>query len=206
MPYDERVQVEKLGAIHNKGYNYFVSDDLDINLFSRWNKPKLPTQIVGEDRTLGKNLLYVDLTPESSWHTNVRSNVSAVDWERIKYMCKERADYKCELCGTKPNYSQKLYLECHERFLFDPKTHKQKLARFVCMCTLCHQVTHYGLSIIQGREDIVFAHLQKINHWTAKRTQEHINNRWALWEEKNTIDWIIDLSLLDEIGITSEAE
>ena len=197
VPYDERQQVEMLGAIYDKGYSYFVPNELDINLFSRWNKPKLSPQIVGEDRTLGKNRLYVDWIPSSTWYTNVRSNINAVDWERIKEMCKERASYRCELCRAKANYSEKIFLECHERFLFDPTTRIQKLARFVCMCTLCHQVTHYGLSQVQGREQIVFEHLKAVNRWTDKRTQAHIKNRFDLWERKNLIDWQVDLTLLD---------
>jgi len=201
VPFVDRDVVEKLGANKAKTPYYIIPENLDMLQFAHWNRPELNPNIPGENRTHGQNWLYVDLIPHSSWYQSVRENIDLVDWERIKEMCKKRVAYRCELCGSYPNYEQKNYLECHERFLFDKDKRVQKLVRFVCLCSRCHYVTHWGLSAILGREDIAFAHLMKVNKWDEERVHTHVEHRFALWEEKSEISWNIDISILDSMGI-----
>lgn len=203
VPYDERETVEKLGAVKLKYCYYSVPSTCNIQDFHRWNRPPLNDVITGEDRTFGRNFLYVDLIPSSSWYTNAREYVDAVDWERIKELCKMRAGYKCELCKASPDFSEKNYLECHERFLFDKETKKQTLVRFICVCTKCHQVIHFGLSQIQGRDEEARSHLMKVNKWNAKRVSEHIADRFEVWEIKNEMFWELDLSMLKNMDLPS---
>lgn len=150
VPYDDRAKVEQLSAIKSKSPFYFVPENIDISLFKYWNRPRLSAVITGEDRGFGNNWLYVDLIPSSCWYTNVRNNVDAIDWERLKEMCKKRVHYRCELCGTEADYSQKNFLECHERYLFDKNKNIQKILRFMCVCSMCQKVTHFGLTQIQN--------------------------------------------------------
>ncbi len=203
VPYDEREIVEKLGAVKIKGCYYSVPSSSNIQDFCRWNRPQLSDVIEGEDRSFGKNYLYVDLIPSSSWYTNVRKYIDDVDWERIKEICKIRTGYKCEICRTSPNFSEKNYLECHERFLFDKDARTQTLVRLICVCSKCHQVIHFGLSQIQGREDEAMAHLMKVNKWDFKRASEHIANRFGLWELKSEMSWELDLSMLENMDLPS---
>lgn len=203
VPFDEREDVEKLGAIKLKGCYYCVPSTRNIQDFSRWNRPPLHDIIEGEDRSFGQNKLYVDLIPSSSWFINVREYVDTVDWERIKEMCKKRAGYKCELCKSKPNYSEKNYLECHERFLYDKNTKIQKLLRFICVCSKCHEVIHFGLSQVRGCDEEARAHLMKVNKWDINRASEHIANRFRLWEIKSEMSWELDLSMLKNMDLPS---
>ena len=203
VPYDDRETVEKLGAIKIKNCYYSVPNDKNIQDFCRWDRSQLSEIIHGEDRTFGKNYLYVDLIPSTSWYTNVREYVDAIDWERIKEVCKKRAKYKCELCKTSPNYSEKNYLECHERFSYDKDACTQTLVRFICVCTKCHQVIHFGLSQLQDRDEEARAHLMKVNKWDAARTSKHIMNRFRLWEIKSEISWKLDLSMLENMNLPS---
>lgn len=118
-------------------------------------------------------------------------------------MCKIRTGYKCELCKTSPNFSENNYLECHERFLFDKDAKSQKLVRFICVCTKCHQVIHFGLAQIQGQAEEARAHLMEVNKWDAKRVSEHIANRFRLWEIKSEMSWDLDLSMLRNMDLPS---
>jgi len=201
VPYDDRETVEKMGAIKGKTPYYTVPTNIDISLFKHWDRAELSPDIAGEDRTFGNNWLYVDLIPSSCWYTNVRSNIDLVDWERIKEMCRKRAGYLCELCGAKSDYSQRNYLECHERFLFDRDTKTQKLIRFVCLCSRCHHVTHFGLSQIQGQSGEALRHLMKVNNWNKERAGKHVEKRFEQWQIKSDMPWKLDLSMLEDMDL-----
>jgi len=201
VPYDDREKVEQLGAIKSKSPFYLVPDSKDIFTFAYWNRPAIHPVINGEDRTFGNNWLYVDLIPSTCWYTNVRSNIDSVDWERLKEMCRQRARYCCEICGATSDYSQQQYLECHERYLFDKNTKMQKIIRFMCICSMCHKVSHFGLSQVQGKSEEALQHLMKVNRWDKYRARKHVDKRFQLWEMKSDMDWVLDLSLLDSIGI-----
>jgi len=201
VPFDDRGTVEKLGALKMKHPYYSVPEYIDMSKFEYWDRPDLNPDIMGEDRTHGNNMLYVDLIPKQSWYKSVRENIDSVDWERIKEMCKKRANFRCELCGSSPNYELKNYLECHERFSFDKDNCVQKLVRFVCLCTKCHYVTHWGLSAIEGRLDIARTHMMEVNKWDEERVSVHVKNRFEKWKIKNEITWEIDLSMLENMGI-----
>ena len=201
VPFGDRGTVEKLGALKMKHPYYSVPENVDMSKFEHWDRPDINPDIVGEDRTHGNNWLYVDLIPQQSWFQSVRECIDSVDWERIKEMSKKRANFRCELCGASPNYKLKNYLECHERFLYDKDNGIQKLVRFVCLCTKCHHVTHWGLSIVEGRTEATCKHLMEVNKWDEERVSEHVKNRFEQWEIKNGMTWSIDLSILENMGI-----
>lgn len=73
-----------------------------------------------------KHLLTIELVPETCWYSNVRSNVSPEEWERLKRIAFKRAGYWCEICGGRgPQWP----VECHERWLYDDLPHIRKLDR-----------------------------------------------------------------------------
>ena len=43
--------------------------------------------------------LTIELVPKTSWYSNVRSNVSRSQWDKLRKKCYLNADYKCEVCG-----------------------------------------------------------------------------------------------------------
>ena len=201
VPFDDRMDVEALGAIRSKSPFYYVPDKLDKTLFYKWNRKELPHAIEGENRDYGKNWLYVDLVPSTCWYNNVRAIIDDVDWERIKIMCKKRAGFKCEACGAPADYHAKNYLECHERYEYNLDDCTQKLIRFMCLCTRCHQATHFGLAEVYGNREKAKNHLMSVNNWTSKRTESHIAKRFAQWEYKSEIDWKADMKLLQAMGV-----
>ncbi len=61
-------------------------------------------------------LLTVELVPQTCWYTNVRSNVPAEDWERLRKFVFKLAGYRCEICGGR---GDKWWVECHEQWEYD---------------------------------------------------------------------------------------
>ena len=43
--------------------------------------------------------LTVELVPQTCWFSNVRSEVTSADWNRIRRYVYERAGHSCEICG-----------------------------------------------------------------------------------------------------------
>jgi 5-methylcytosine-specific restriction endonuclease McrA len=43
--------------------------------------------------------LTIELVPKTAWYTNVRSNVSKKEWDRIRKKSYQNAGHVCEICG-----------------------------------------------------------------------------------------------------------
>jgi hypothetical protein len=111
-----------------------------------------PPGLLGEDRLFGGNALFVDLVPQSCWFTSARSCLAPQDWRQLSLEVRYRAQNRCEICGTPEDRARKVYLEAHERWTFNETTHTQKLMRIIALCKSCHEVTHWGLTRLKGRE------------------------------------------------------
>jgi 5-methylcytosine-specific restriction endonuclease McrA len=58
-------------------------------------------------------------------------------WKRIKYKTMKRADYKCQVCGTR-----KYSLEVHHNN-YDNNLFWEKKSDLICVCAKCHRTIHY---------------------------------------------------------------
>ena len=160
----------------------------------------LPDVLPGEDRGCGAGL-FVDLVPETCWFTNARSCISQRDWERVQRMVVGRADAHCEVCGATRDRDVQRWLEVHERWAYDDTTHTQSLRRLICLCTDCHQATHFGLANIRGRADQTRAHLLTVTGMTEPQATAHIRAAFHLWQQRSRPTWSLDLTLLTHAGI-----
>lgn len=113
-----------------------------------------------------------------------------------------RADQRCEACGSAPDRGQSQWLEAHERWEYDQVHRIQRLKRLVCLCTNCHQTTHYGFAKVKGREAEALAHLMAVNRWDRNTALRHVDAAFALWQERSRYDWTLDLAMLTTTGIT----
>jgi hypothetical protein len=95
---------------------------------------------------------------------------------------------------------EKVPIEAHERWAYDYQTMTQKLVRLVGLCKNCHQVTHYGLAKIKGKEKEAEEHLKKVRNFNLEELKEHIDIAWSIWNEKNQHEWKLDLSLITSNG------
>lgn len=142
--------------------------------------------------------LTIELVPKTAWFSNVRSMVSAKNWDILKKESYKKASHKCEICN---GVGKKHPVECHEIWGYDDDKYIQKLLGLISLCPSCHEVKHMGLANIRGRTEIAIKHLAKVNDWGIKQANEYVIEQFTVWEERSLNDWDINLSWLTERGI-----
>lgn len=150
--------------------------------------------------------LTVELVPEPCWFSNVRSEVSRSDWDKIKQFTFQAAQRRCEICGGR---GPKWPVECHEVWQYTefPETHHirahgvQRLIQFVALCPACHEVKHLGLAELRERLDQALMHLAMVNQWSAQQAQQYRTQALAIWARRSQLPWLLDLSYLDRLNI-----
>jgi 5-methylcytosine-specific restriction endonuclease McrA len=141
--------------------------------------------------------LIVELVPSTCFFSNVRSTVTASEWDLIRFISYQKAKHKCEICGSnglKQGYKHRV--ECHEIWEYDTNNKVQILAGLISLCPLCHQVKHIGRSFAIGRQVEVFNHLEKVNKWTHKQVVDHVAEAFQIYKERSKHQWKLDLSIL----------
>lgn len=139
--------------------------------------------------------LTIELVPENCWMSNVRSCVSAADWDVLRRECYAQAGHRCEICdGRGPEHP----VECHEVWSYTLKTKTQKLERLIALCPNCHEVKHIGLAEMNGRQKIALAHLIIVNDWSMDELKAHYDESFKEWQKRNEIEWKLDISFLDK--------
>jgi len=108
------------------------------------------------------------------------------------------------LPGAGVNREHQVWLEAHERWDYHHTSRTQRLRRLVCLCTRCHQATHFGDAEITGRAEAALAQLCAVNHWTRADAEAHIAAAASLWRWRSETDWALDLSILTGVGITPQ--
>src|SRR5574343_607788 len=143
--------------------------------------------------------LTIELVPSTAWYTNVRSNVSKSDWDKIRKKCYENANHKCEICGDEGfKQGKKHAVECHEIWEYDDSSKIQKLIGLIALCPNCHQSKHVGLATLQGKRDWVVKQLMKVNNMSWTNTDDYINESFKIWNTRSQHEWQLDISYLNE--------
>lgn len=137
--------------------------------------------------------LTVELVPRTAWYTNVRSNVSAAQWNRCKKFVRDRSGDKCEICGGR---GQRWPVECHEKWLYDDERHIQVLTGLIALCPSCHECKHVGFAELRGRLPRVKAHLGKVNGWSPTDVSRYLIQCFDLWDQRSRFNWELDTSWL----------
>lgn len=138
--------------------------------------------------------LTIELVPKTAWYSNVRSEVSKSEWDKIRRKCYKKANYKCEICGGK---GKKHPVECHEIWEYNDTDKTQTLKGLISLCPNCHKTKHVGLAQIKGEEDIVINQLMKVNSMSKKEALNYINESFNIWDERSDHAWKCDISYLD---------
>lgn len=204
VPFDSKDAAKAAGARWDPQARSWYAPRPDMPGLERWGP--LAATLPGEDRGFGSGL-YCDPIPRSAWYTQVRSAVSTDDWHRLRQMVYRRAGQACEACGAGRNPDGQRWLEAHERFAYLPAAGQspgrgvQQLRRLVCLCTWCHEATHFGRAQVTGREQHALDHLCWVNGWSARQAWEHVDAAAATWEQRSAMVWELDLSLLTAAGI-----
>lgn len=198
VPFKDNQQAKALGARWDPQQKQWYAPNGEEALVQQWPAMSPLTEIIGEDRAFGGNLLFVDLIPKSCWFTNVRSAIE--DWGSLRKLVYERANHQCECCQAKTP------LEAHERWHYDDATKTQKLMRIIALCSACHETTHMGLASLKGHKERATQHLVKVTGMTNEQAQEHIKNAFTVWRERNRFQWHLNLSILTNSGIKLKKE
>lgn len=203
VPYESRHEAKAAGARWDPQAKSWYAPRAGIAALAPW--APLPELLPGEDRSFG-NGLFPDMVPSSCWFTNVRSHVATADWDRLRKMVYRRAGNRCEACGAGKNHDARRWLEAHERwrYVHQPRSGRyiQRLTRLVCLCTSCHQATHFGHAQLMGYEQDALAHLCHVNDWTPQQAWERVDAAFSVWDRRSARVWELDLSMLTDAGIT----
>lgn len=147
--------------------------------------------------------LTVELVPSTCWYTNVRSQVSAADWETCKRFVRDRSGGRCEICGGRgPRWP----VECHEIWEYEeiadrerPTKRIQRLTGLIALCPKCHECKHIGRAEAIGRLEAAIIHLTMVNQWSWLYTLAHIEAAREQWARRSKYQWILDISYLTEV-------
>ena len=140
--------------------------------------------------------LTIELVPQSCWYSNVRSNVSKAEWDKLRTASYRKAGFKCEICGGK---GPKWPVECHEVWHYDEENKIQKLVRMIALCPSCHEVKHIGLARIKGNFNRAVKHLMKVNNMTEQDAMDYIETAFRVWSERSKYNWELDITFLDNL-------
>lgn len=140
--------------------------------------------------------LTIELVPQTSWFSNLRSLLSSEDWDKIRKHCYKQANYKCEICdGVGPKHP----VECHETWEYLEGV--QKLTGLISLCPSCHEVKHIGLAGIKGRRKEAMNHFCKVNNCSMAEADKYVAEAFKIWENRSQQEWTLDVSLLDTLKI-----
>lgn len=146
---------------------------------------------------LSKPKLAVELIPSTCHFSNVRTTVTAAEWDKIRFISYAAANNKCEICGSHGKLQgYKHFVECHEIWNYDDINHVQTLVGLISLCPICHQVKHIGRSIAIGKIGVCKQQLAKVNKWTPKEIDDHIVSSFELHKERSKHQWTLDISML----------
>ena len=145
--------------------------------------------------------LEIELIPRHSWYKSLRNAVSKEEWDALRKQVYKNADYTCEICGA----SERLY--CHEVWMFDSCSNRQRLNGFKALCEHCHYVKHLGLvnvKILSGElpaefMEILINHFCKVNNCDIGSFEKHRDEVSKIWLERSNMHWAIDFRNWKEV-------
>ena len=138
--------------------------------------------------------LEIELVPKTAWFNNLRSFLTKEEWDFVRKKCYKEANYNCEICGSQ---GDNWPVECHEIWEYT-KARKVKLKGLIALCPDCHEVKHIGLAQIRGRLYPALNHFMKVNNVSKQEAIKYVNSCFSLWNERNKVDWKLDVSYLKE--------
>lgn len=138
-----------------------------------------------------------DMLPSTTWEANLRTALTADEWDRLRKFCYQAAGNRCVACGS----AGEPHLEAHEAWRFDEKTGVQALRGLLCLCPTCHKCKHLGISGRLGMTHAVHERLMWLNDWDAKELEQQLAKTQTRQEELSARTWALDLSFLRTYGV-----
>lgn len=149
--------------------------------------------------------LTLDVIPSTCHFSNLRTHMEPIYWDRIRRKVYRRARYVCEICG---GVGDEHPVEAHEKWSYETAEQGlgyQTLEAIEALCPACHEVKHYGLAQVRGRDRQARGHLARVNAWSPEEVREHIQREQELFVTRYQAVWDLDVSLITlEFGIDKE--
>lgn len=137
--------------------------------------------------------LTIELVPSSCFFSNLRTELSKKEWERIRKKCYELANNKCQICGGK---GTRHAVEAHEIWEFDELNKIQKLTGIISLCPQCHMVKHFGRTEIIGKREQAIKHWMKVNKFTREDFELYLQVVTEQWIKRSQIKWNLDIEFI----------
>ena len=142
--------------------------------------------------------LTIELVPQTSWYSNVRSEVTTTQWNKIRKKSYEDANHKCEICGDSgKTQGRKHAVECHEVWQYDDQSKTQTLVKMIALCPQCHQVKHAGLANVNGKTEQVIRHLMKVNKMNRSDAVWYLDESFRIWANRSKYQWQLNIDALN---------
>ena len=138
------------------------------------------------------------MVPRTCFFSNLRSNLRAKDWQKLRALTITKANSRCEICGST---NRGRSLECHEIWHYDEETGTQILTGLVALCRECHRAKHMALAREMGWEEAARFHLMRVNRWTHPQVEIYLVQAFELFEARSQKSWKLDITWLEGLDV-----
>lgn len=188
VPYAQKDEAKRIGAKWDAAVKkWYVPPGENLAFFRTW----LPL--------VGKPKLTIELVPSSCWYSNVQSNVTRHEWDKLRRLTYQKAKHLCEICGE---VGKQHPVECHEIWHYDDEYHIQTLEALTALCPACHECKHIGLAQVRERGEIALRHLAHVNGWSQADAEVYVFECFEIWQQRSEFEWVLDISYLKQFGLS----
>ena len=195
-----RFFIQQQSSKFKEGWLYYKCQDEGLlDIFKSLQKDGTFNLLANIQPSYPEPKLTIELVPRTSWFSNVRSNVAASEWTKLKKITAKNAQYCCEVCNGK---GDRWPVECHEIWDYNDDQLKQTLKGLIALCPSCHSAKHMGFTELCGRKTEITCHLAIINGWSYQHACQYIDAQFETWRQRSTYHWSLDLNWLSNLDIS----
>lgn len=142
--------------------------------------------------------LTIEPIPQCNWGKSLAHLLPPPIWNDIRREVYERFNHTCAVCK-----STERRLHCHEKWDFDMVKKVQRLAGFQCLCEDCHDIKHWGRTVIVSRRKSDYKrisdltrHFCEVNKCSEASFVAYQHEVHALLRRRGRIDFKVDFGSL----------
>lgn len=152
-------------------------------------------------------MIYLNLIPRNLWYLNLRKMLSDNSWKILSTRVREGQEYTCFSCKiTLQQLKSKKYFHAHEAWWFNDEIKVVTLKGILCLCSKCHQATHFGYAGVKNKADESFNRIMSVNKWERQMANDYIDYEFEVWSKRSNINWKIDINSFNKWLIPKEIE
>ena len=134
----------------------------------------------------------MQMIPSTMWQQNLRTILGKRGWDVVRHNVYGKYNHTCAYCG-----SQGGRVEAHEEWDYDNVRGIMTmfLVNIVCVCSVCHQVVHWGRSTnVCSNEELhyLFEHACLVNTCAGREWLDHVHTEFSKWKDRSRYQWTMD--------------